>query len=159
MARFFSRLSSFARLILFDRRGCGMSDHVSEPPALEDEVGDLIAVLDAVGCDHAAVLAYAGGGPLAVDLATRCPQRVSALVLYAASMRNTAAAGYEWALRSGTPAQLRGTSQQLGRRRPGRARGPQPPATVGSATDWGACSGSPSGLSCAPGVERLSRSV
>ncbi len=97
VARFFSRLSSFARLILFDRRGCGMSDQVSEPPALQEEIGDLIAVLDAVGCDHAAVLAYAAGGPLAVELATRCPDRVSALVLYAATMRNTAAEGYEWA--------------------------------------------------------------
>jgi class 3 adenylate cyclase len=93
----FGRLSSFARLIMVDRRGCGLSDHVREPVSLEEEVADVLAVLDAVGSAQTAVLAHAGGGPLAAELAVRCPDRVRALILYAASMRNTAAPGYEWA--------------------------------------------------------------
>jgi class 3 adenylate cyclase len=95
--RFFNRLASFGRLILFDRRGCGLSDRLSEPPALEEEVADVLAVLDAAGSERAAIIGYAAGGPLAVTLATSLPERVVALVLYAAMIRHTAAPGYDWA--------------------------------------------------------------
>ncbi|HEV3228900.1 MAG TPA: alpha/beta fold hydrolase, partial [Solirubrobacteraceae bacterium] len=96
--RLFNRFASFARLIMFDRRGCGLSDRLSEPPALEEEVQDVVAVLDAVGSERAAVVGYAAGGPLAVWLATTLPERVVALVLYAAMIRTTAAPDYNWAL-------------------------------------------------------------
>lgn len=56
-----------------------------------------MAVLDAAGFAQPAVLAHAGGGPLAVAFAAQRPERARALILYAASMRNTAAPGYEWA--------------------------------------------------------------
>lgn len=95
--RFLLRLAAFGRLIIFDRRGCGLSDRDAAPPSLEQEADDVVAVLDAVGAEQAALVAHAGGGALAVHLAARRPERVSALVLYAASMRNTAASGYEWA--------------------------------------------------------------
>ena len=95
--RFFNRIASFSRLILFDRRGCGLSDRVAPASTLEAEVEDVLAVLDAVGSERVAVLGYAAGGPLAVSLAASLPERVVALVLYAAMIRNTAAPDYEWA--------------------------------------------------------------
>jgi pimeloyl-ACP methyl ester carboxylesterase len=96
--RLFNRLASFGRLIAFDRRGCGLSDRLSEPPTLEEEVQDVVAVLDAAGSERAALIGYAAGGTLAVWLATSLPERVVALVLYAAMIRHTAAPDYAWAL-------------------------------------------------------------
>jgi class 3 adenylate cyclase len=80
-ARFLTRLAQFSRLIIWDRRGSGLSD--DGPLGLEHEVGDVEAVLDAAGSRRAAVLAYNAGGPLAALHAARHPQRVGALVLYA----------------------------------------------------------------------------
>lgn len=79
-ARFLTRLTQFSRLIIWDRRGSGLSD--DGPLGLEQEIGDVNAVLDAAGSDRAAVLAYNAGGPLAALYASRFPERVSALVLY-----------------------------------------------------------------------------
>ncbi|HEV7804987.1 MAG TPA: adenylate/guanylate cyclase domain-containing protein [Solirubrobacteraceae bacterium] len=80
-ARFLTRLAQLSRLIIWDRRGSGLSDH--GPLGLEHEVGDVVAVLDAAGSERAAVLAYNAGGPLAALHAARHPDRVGALVLYA----------------------------------------------------------------------------
>src|SRR3954447_24886681 len=55
-ARFFERLSSFSRLVLFDKRGTGLSDPVTEPPTLEQRVDDVRAVMDAAGVERAAFL-------------------------------------------------------------------------------------------------------
>jgi class 3 adenylate cyclase len=84
LGQFFARLASFARLIALDRRGIGLSDSVDGPIALDDEVGDLEAVLDAAGSERAVVFATASGGPPAIRLAATRPERVQALVLYAA---------------------------------------------------------------------------
>lgn len=84
-------------MILFDRRGSGLSDRVAQPPTLEEEVADVEAVLRAAGSERMAVVGYAGGGPLAVLLAARRPERAVGLVLYAAMMRNTAAPDYDFA--------------------------------------------------------------
>jgi class 3 adenylate cyclase len=83
LRRWWERLGAIARVILIDRRGSGMSDRTDGPLSLEDEVGDLDAVLDAVGCDRVVVQAYAAGGPFAVHYAARRPNRMLALVLYA----------------------------------------------------------------------------
>ena len=80
-SRFLTRLMQFSRLIIWDRRGSGLSD--DGPLGVEAEVGDVTAVLDAAGSTRAAVLAYNAGGPLAALYAARHPERVSALVLYA----------------------------------------------------------------------------
>ncbi|MDX6682819.1 MAG: hypothetical protein QOG94_2858 [Solirubrobacteraceae bacterium] len=80
-ARFLTRLAQFSRLIIWDRRGSGLSD--DGPLGLEHEVGDVEAVLDAAGSTRAAVLAYNAGGPLAALHAARHPDRVASLVLYA----------------------------------------------------------------------------
>jgi class 3 adenylate cyclase len=87
LRRFLERLGSFGRLIRFDRRGTSMSD--DGPLDIEHELGDITAVLDAVGSERVALLGYAAGGPLAALYAARYPERVGALVLYSAMLHTT----------------------------------------------------------------------
>jgi len=96
-ARFFERLGSFARLILFDKRGTGLSDPVSEVPTLEQRIDDVRAVMDAVGSERAALFGISEGGPMSALFAATHPERVSALVLYGAMGRTTEAPDYPWA--------------------------------------------------------------
>ena len=84
-ARFLARLMGFARLIIWDRRGSGLSD--DGPLGVEHEIDDVTAVLDAAGSRRAALVAYNAGGPLAALYAARCPERVAALVLYGCLLR------------------------------------------------------------------------
>jgi class 3 adenylate cyclase len=79
---YFGRLASFARLIMFDKRGQGLSDRPPTPPVLEQSVADARAVLDAVGSETAAVYGISEGGPMSCLLAASHPERVSALALY-----------------------------------------------------------------------------
>ena len=80
LARFLTRLTHFARLIIMDRRGTGLSD--DGPLDIEHELGDITAVLDAAGSERTALLSYTAGGPLAALYAARFPERVSSLALY-----------------------------------------------------------------------------
>ena len=80
--RYFGRLASFARLILYDKRGQGLSDRPSTPPTLEQSMEDGRAVLDAIGAERVAVYGISEGGPTGALLAATYPERVSALVLY-----------------------------------------------------------------------------
>jgi class 3 adenylate cyclase len=80
--RFFRRLASFSRLILFDKRGQGVSDPVSEPPTLEDDMADLLAVLDTVGSKQAALVGYSEGGPMSALFAATYPGRTTALIAF-----------------------------------------------------------------------------
>src|SRR6266481_9035682 len=75
------RLTSFARAIVFDKRGQGLSDRVANQ-TLEERVGDLLAVMDAAGSDRATVYGWSEGGQLSLTLAATYPDRVSGLVLY-----------------------------------------------------------------------------
>ena len=76
-ARFLSRLASFARLILFDKRGVGLSDRVPEThlPSLETRMDDVRAVMDAVGSERAVVFGVSEGGPMAMLFAATYPER------------------------------------------------------------------------------------
>src|SRR6516165_1761641 len=65
-ARFFERLSSFSRVIIFDKRGTGLSDPVLDVPTLEQRIDDLRAVLDAAGSERAALFGVSEGGPMSV---------------------------------------------------------------------------------------------
>ncbi len=78
------RLSAFARLILLDKRGTGLSDRVDvhDLPGLETRMDDLRAVMDAVGSRRAALLGASEGGPMAILFAATYPQRTRALLLY-----------------------------------------------------------------------------
>jgi class 3 adenylate cyclase len=97
VARFFARLAAFSRLILFDRRGSGMSERLEEPASLEEQMDDVHAVLDAAGAERAAVAALYEGGSMAMLFAASAPERVSHLVLYATYARATWAPDYPWA--------------------------------------------------------------
>jgi pimeloyl-ACP methyl ester carboxylesterase len=95
-ARFFDRISSFSRLILFDKRGTGLSDPVNEVPTLEQRVDDVRAVMDAAGCERAAMFGVSEGGPMCALFAATHPDRVTALVLHGAMGRTTEAPDYPW---------------------------------------------------------------
>ena len=95
-ARFLSRLASFSRLILFDKRGTGLSDRVSEMPTLETRMDDVRAVMDAVGSQHAALFGSSEGGPMCALFAATYPDRTSALIMHASFARVTPAPGYPW---------------------------------------------------------------
>jgi class 3 adenylate cyclase/pimeloyl-ACP methyl ester carboxylesterase len=98
LRRFLERLAVFSRLILFDRRGTGLSDSVGERYTLEQEALDALAVLDAAGSDRAALLTYGLGGPVGALLAAEHPQRVGALIMYSSIARTTWAPDYDWAM-------------------------------------------------------------
>jgi pimeloyl-ACP methyl ester carboxylesterase len=82
LARFLERLASFSRLILFDKRGTGLSDRVSndELPTLEERMDDVRAVLEAVGSDRAALFGHSEGGNMCVLFAATYPERTVALI-------------------------------------------------------------------------------
>jgi pimeloyl-ACP methyl ester carboxylesterase len=81
VARFYERLASFSRLILFDKRGTGLSDPLPGPQPLEERMEDVRAVLDAAGVERAALVGLSEGSPMAVVFAATYPNRTSALVL------------------------------------------------------------------------------
>jgi pimeloyl-ACP methyl ester carboxylesterase len=87
--RFFGRLASFARLILFDKRGTGLSDRVADLPNLETRMDDVRAVLDAVGSTRAALFGYSEGGAMCALFAATYPERTSALILVGSFARRT----------------------------------------------------------------------
>ena len=81
-AHMLERLSSFSRLIRFDKRGTGLSDRPGGLPDLETRMDDVRAVMDAVGSEHAALMGYSEGGPLSMLFTATYPERTSSLVLY-----------------------------------------------------------------------------
>ena len=103
LERVMARLTQFARVITFDRRGSGLSDPFFGAPTLEDQMDDVLAVMDAAGSERAAICGTLEGGPMAALFAATYPERTEALVLYATFARATWAPGYEWAW----PAELR----------------------------------------------------
>jgi pimeloyl-ACP methyl ester carboxylesterase len=83
-AQFLQKLASFSRLILFDKRGTGLSDRITGIPTLEQRMDDVRAVMDAAGSQKAALFGVSEGGSMSVLFAATHPQRTSALVLYGA---------------------------------------------------------------------------
>ncbi|MEH2527194.1 MULTISPECIES: adenylate/guanylate cyclase domain-containing protein [unclassified Bradyrhizobium] len=81
-ARVWTRLASFARLIMFDKRGTGLSDRTVGVPTLEDRMDDVRAVMDAVGSQQAALFGISEGGAMSILFAATYPERTRALVLY-----------------------------------------------------------------------------
>ena len=113
VARHYERLAHFARVVLYDKRGTGLSGPLSAdgPPTMEDRVDEALAVLDAVGSESAAVYATADGGPVGIMLAAMHPDRVQRLAVYGSSARLLAAADYPEGLPQGfvSPAVLEET--------------------------------------------------
>ena len=89
-------LAEFSRLIVFDKRGTGMSDHVSGTPTLEERMDDLRAVMDAAGSDRAAVFGVVEGAPMSALFAATYPDRTAALVLRSGFARTLWAPDYPW---------------------------------------------------------------
>jgi class 3 adenylate cyclase len=81
-ARFLQQLASFSRLILFDKRGTGLSDRITGIPTLEQRMDDVRTVMDEVGSQRAALFGVSEGGSMSVLFAATYPERTSALVLY-----------------------------------------------------------------------------
>jgi class 3 adenylate cyclase len=106
MRRFLERLAVFNRLILFDRRGSGLSDRLPEGQTLDEDTEDAVAVLDAAGSERAALFAYGLGGTVGAKLAAEHPQRVGALIMYASVARVSWAPDYNWALTTHERAEL-----------------------------------------------------
>jgi class 3 adenylate cyclase len=95
-AAFFRRLAAFSRLILFDKRGTGLSDRTSGIANLETRMDDVRAVMDAAGSSRAAVLGASEGGPMSVLFAATYPERTAALVLYGAMPRFVRSPDFPW---------------------------------------------------------------
>jgi len=79
---YIGRMASFCRLVLYDKRGQGLSDRPPGPPTLEQSMEDARTVLDEVGVERAAVYGISEGGPMSALLAASHPERVAALILY-----------------------------------------------------------------------------
>lgn len=88
-ASFFRRLASFSRLILFDKRGTGLSDRTSQIFTLEQRMDDVRAVMDAAGSERAALFGISEGGPMSVLFAATYPERTTALAMYGSYARRS----------------------------------------------------------------------
>lgn len=95
----FERLASFARLILFDKRGTGMSDRVPNDrlPTLEERMDDVRAVMDAVGSERAVVFGASEGGNMSILFAATYPQRTVALCTFGCYAKRIWSPDYPWA--------------------------------------------------------------
>lgn len=94
--RFIERLTSFARLIRFDKRGTGMSDPVSSVATLEQRIDDIRAVLDAVGSERAHLFGVSEGGSMTMLFAATFPERTRSLALWGAMPRWTVGPDWPW---------------------------------------------------------------
>ena len=91
------RVASFARLIMFDKRGSCLSDPATGSPTLEERMDDLHAVMEAAGSTKAALIGVSEGAPMSVLFAATYPAKTMALVLYGGMARTTWAEDYPWA--------------------------------------------------------------
>jgi pimeloyl-ACP methyl ester carboxylesterase len=98
-ARFLERLASFSRLILFDKRGTGLSDRLDPRnlPTLEERLDDVRVVLDTVGSRDAALLSHSEGGNLSILYAASYPERTRALVTTGIFAKRVWSPDYPWA--------------------------------------------------------------
>lgn len=96
IAKVLKRISSVARVILWDRRGSGLSDRMCGPATLEEGMDDLLAVLDAAGARKAALFGFNEAGTLCALTAATHPQRISGLVLYGSYASTTWHPDYPW---------------------------------------------------------------
>jgi pimeloyl-ACP methyl ester carboxylesterase len=96
VARFFEKLATFSRLILFDKRGTGLSDRSIEAATLEERMDDMRAVLDAVGSERAALLGYSKGGTMCILFAATYPSRTAALITIGSYARRLRAPDYPY---------------------------------------------------------------
>jgi serine/threonine protein kinase/class 3 adenylate cyclase len=97
-ARFLRRLATFSRVILFDKRGTGLSDRVplDQLPTLEQRMDDVRAVMEAVGCERAVLCGVSEGGPMCSLFSATHPEKTMALVMIGSYARRLKGEGYPW---------------------------------------------------------------
>lgn len=105
-ARFFERLASFARVILFDKRGTGLSDRETAAFTLEDRMDDVRTVMDAAESDRAALIGISEGGPMCALFAATYPGRTASLIMISSYARRLRAEDYPWGVSSEAYAEL-----------------------------------------------------
>jgi class 3 adenylate cyclase len=127
---YYGGLASFARVLLFDKRGAGVSDPVPGAPSIEERMDDVRAVMDAAGSERAALIGTADGAAIAAVFAAAYPERAAALILNTPLVRGRWAPDYPWGLRDEEPGPAFFASGWLGHEtveefiaeeRPGRA--------------------------------------
>ncbi len=99
-ADFFRELASFSRLILFDKRGTGLSDRAAGIPDLETRMDDIRAVMDAAGSKRAAIMGFSEGGPMTLLFTASYPERTAGAVLFGCRASYVATDDYPWAFTS-----------------------------------------------------------
>jgi pimeloyl-ACP methyl ester carboxylesterase len=104
--RFLDRLGSFARVILLDKRGSGLSDRMRGAPTVEERMEDIRAVMDAAGSERAVLLGASEGGTLCAVFAAAHPERTTHLILYATTARWSPAPDFPWGPLTGENATL-----------------------------------------------------
>ena len=97
LARFYRKLASFSRLILFDKRGTGLSDQSSGLPTLEERMDDVRAVLQAVGSERAVVFGVSEGGNMAMLFAATYPEHTIGLITFGVFAKRIFHPNYPWA--------------------------------------------------------------
>ncbi len=93
---FLEGLSRFARVIVFDKRGNGLSDRISGAPSVAERMEDITAVMEAVGSDRAVLFGVSEGGPISLLFAATYPERVEAIVLYETFAKYGGIPGHTW---------------------------------------------------------------
>jgi len=96
LAHFLARLASLSRLIVFDKRGTGMSDPVVGPPSMDERMDDIRAVMDAAGSRRATIFGISEGGTLSLLFARAHPERTRSVILYGSWARRLAGPGYPY---------------------------------------------------------------
>jgi class 3 adenylate cyclase len=105
-ADFYRALASFSRLILFDKRGTGLSDKGAAIPDLETRMDDIRAVMDAAGSERAAIMGFSEGGPMTLLFTASYPERTAATVLFGCRASYVATDDYPWAFTTEEGAEL-----------------------------------------------------
>ena len=93
---FLQGLARFARVIVFDKRGNGLSDRISGAPSVAERMEDITAVMDAVGSERAVLFGVSEGGPISLLFAATYPDRVESIVLYETFVRYGGVPGHTW---------------------------------------------------------------
>lgn len=91
--RFFEMLASFTRVIIFDKRGTGLSDPAVDAVRFDQRAEDIVAVMDAAGSERAVLMGISEGGPLSILFAAQHPERVQSLILYGTFARGSQIGG------------------------------------------------------------------
>ena len=110
LARFYHQLGQFARIIIYDKRGMGLSDRVSTPVTSAQHVEDAQTVMRAAGASRVVVFAVSEGATVGIITAVRCPEHVAGLVIYGGQAKGSYSADYPWGM---TPEQFQRWVEKL----------------------------------------------